>query len=91
MIRPLNSNGEFGERAGCYPVRNDLSKRSRKDVDVTIMSISAPLLRLFRENCGAEIEIFASLTSFRHLFGTSFRTGTSAHDEAQSLGLGRVC
>ena len=32
------------------PVRNDLSKICRNDVDVTTMSISAPLWRLFRRN-----------------------------------------
>ena len=36
------------------------------------MSISAPL---FRQNCGAEIGILVTSTSFRHFFDTSFLTG----------------
>ena len=57
------------------PVNNDLSKRCRNDVDVAKMSMSAPLLRLFRQIWGDGIDILATLTSFRHLFDKSFLTG----------------
>ena len=36
-------------------VRNDWSKRCRNDIQVAKMSISAPLFRLFRQICGADI------------------------------------
>ena len=39
---------------------------SRNDVDSAEMSISAPLLLLFRQNYGAEIDVLAMSTSFRH-------------------------
>ena len=38
-------------------VINDLSKRCRNDVDVGKIPISAPLLPLLGQNCGAEIDI----------------------------------
>ena len=48
------------------PVRDNLSERCRNDVDyVTETSISPP--RLFRRNCGAEIDILATSTSFRRV------------------------
>ena len=46
------------------PVISNLSKRCRNDVNVAKMSITAPLLRLFRQNRGAEIDNLAASTSF---------------------------
>ena len=57
-----------------FPVRNDLSKICCNDV--AIMSISVPLLRPYRQNYGAEIDIWAISTSFRNLPGKSFLTGS---------------
>ena len=47
----------------------------RNDIDVAGMSLSAPLLRRFRQNGGAEIDISSTSTSFRHRFDESFLTG----------------
>ena len=49
------------------PVRNDLSKRCRNEFDVPKMSMLAPPLRLFRQNCDAEIDIN---TSQQNIVGT---------------------
>ena len=57
------------------PVINDLPKRGRNDVGVAKMSISAPPLHLLGHDCGPEVDILATSTSFRHLFDKSFLTG----------------
>ena len=51
-----------------HPVRNNSSKTCRNDIDAAEMSLLAPLLRLFRQNCGAEIDMSATSTSSRHRF-----------------------
>ena len=47
----------------------------REDVETMSMSLKHRFQRLFRQDCGAEIDILATSTSFWHLFDKSLLTG----------------
>ena len=51
------------------------------------MSISAPTFCLNGRNSDAEIDVFATSTSFRHLIDKSFLTGVEVEKQIQSLKL----
>ena len=60
---------KFWSRSSWVWVRNDMSKRYRNNVDVPKMSILAPQFwRKMDTSSGAETDILATSTSFRHLF-----------------------